>query len=68
MRPVFLFDVGVVIFVVSTRTGELYGLFSLSEVPQEVVVEELGAIVGIKAQEGEREGFFDIFELLHRSF
>jgi len=51
--PVFLFDVGVIVFVVSTASGELDGLFSLDKVFQEVVVKELGAVVRIEAQQGE---------------
>ena len=35
---------------------------------QEMVIEELTAIVGIKAQEGKREHFFDIFDLFQNAF
>ena len=64
MGPVFLFDVGIVVFVIGSGTGELDGLISLGEVPQEVLIEKFGAVVGIEAQQREREGIFDIFELL----
>ena len=50
--PVFLFDVGVVVFVVGAGAGKLDGLFSLGEVAEEVVVEEFGAVVAIEAEEG----------------
>jgi hypothetical protein len=63
MGPVFLFDMGVIVFVVSTASGELDGLFSLGKVSQEVVVEELGAVVGIETKQGEWQGLFDIFDL-----
>jgi hypothetical protein len=63
MGPVLLFDVGVIVFVVSTASGELDGLFSLGKVSQEVVIEKLGAVVRIEAKQGERQGSFDIFDL-----
>ena len=55
MGPVLLFYVGIVIFVVGPASGELDGLFSVGEIPEEVIIEELGAIIGIKAEDGERE-------------
>jgi len=61
--PVFLFDVGVVIFVIGAGTGELDRVFSFGEVLKKGAIEKLGAIVGIEAQEGERERFFDILDL-----
>jgi len=61
--PVFLFDVGVIVFVVSSASGELDGLFSLSEVSEEVVIEELGSVVTIEAEQWEGQGSFDIFDL-----
>jgi hypothetical protein len=63
MGPVFLFDVGVIVFVVGTASGEADGLFSLDKVSQEVVIEEFGAIVRIEAKQGEGQGSFDIFDL-----
>jgi len=61
--PVFLFDVGVVIFVVGAAAGELDRVFSLLKVTIEVVVEEFGAVVAVEAEEGEGQGFFDVFNL-----
>ena len=63
MGPVFLFDVGIVIFVIGPASGELDGLFSVGEVPEEVIIEELAAVVAIEAEDGEREDFFDMFDL-----
>ena len=63
MGPVFLFDVRVVIFVIGPASGELDGLFSFGKVPLEVIVEELAAIITIEAEDGERKGFFDVFDL-----
>ena len=63
MGPVFLFDVGVVVFVIGSASGELDGLFSISEVPEEVIVKELAAVIAIKAADGEREVFFDVLDL-----
>ena len=67
MSPVFLFDVGVVIFVISPASGELDGLFSFGKVSLEVIVEELASIIAIEAEDGEREGFFDVFDLFQYS-
>ena len=55
MSPIFLFDMGVVVFVAGSATGKLDGFFSLGKVPEEVVVEELGSVVRIEAKEGERQ-------------
>ena len=63
MGPVFLFYVGVIVFVIGTASGELDGVISVGEVPQEMVVEELGAVIAIEAEQGEGERLFDIFEL-----
>ena len=63
MGPVFLFDMGVILFVVGAAAGELDGFFSLGEVAVEVVVEEFGAVIAVEAEEGEGQGFFDIFDL-----
>ncbi len=51
--PVFLFDVSVIIFVVGSGASELYGALSLSEMLQEVIIEEFAAIVRIEAEQGE---------------
>jgi len=61
--PVLLFDMGVIVFVVSTASGELDGLFSLDKVSQEVVIEKLGSVVRIEAEQWEGQGSFDIFDL-----
>ena len=63
MSPVFLFDMSVIVFVVGTASGEVDGLFSLDKVSQEVVVEKLGAVVRIEAEQGKGQGSFDIFDL-----
>ena len=63
VSPVFLFDVSVIIFVIGTASGELDGLFSLSKMFEEVMVEELRSVVTIEAQQGERQGGFNIFNL-----
>ena len=61
--PVFLFDMGVVLFVVGAAAGELDGFFSLGEMVVEVVVKEFGAVIAVEAEEGEGQRFFDIFDL-----
>lgn len=64
MSPVFLFDMGIIVFVISTATGKVDGVFSLGEVFEEVVIEEFPSIVAIKAEEGEGQDFFDLFDLI----
>ena len=63
MGPVFLFDMGVVIFMIGPASGELDGLFSLGEVFQEGPVEELMAVIAIEAADGEWEVFIDVSDL-----
>ncbi len=41
MGPVFLFDVGVIVLVIGSASGELDGAFSLGKMTQQMVVEEL---------------------------
>jgi hypothetical protein len=62
--PVFLFDMSVVVFVVGTGASELDGVFSICEMFEEVIVEELAAIVAIEAEQGEGQRVFDLFDLL----
>ena len=64
MGPVFLFDMGVVFFVVGAGAGKLDGNFSLGEVAVEVAVKEFGAVIAVEAEERERERGFDILDLL----
>ena len=61
--PVLLFDMGVIIFVISTATGKMDGTFSFGKMSQEVVIEKLAAIVAIKAKQGEGQSRFDLFDL-----
>jgi len=41
---------GIVVLVISSGAGEADGLFSVGKVPEEVVVKELGAIVGVETK------------------
>ena len=59
MGPVFVFDMSVVVFVVGTGASKLDGVFSLCEMFEEVIIEELAAIGGIKAEQGKGQGYFD---------
>ena len=64
MSPVFLFDMGVVFIVVRAAAREVDGIFSLGEVADQVVVEEFASVIGVEAEEGERERMFDMADLL----
>ena len=57
MGPVFLFDVGVVLFVVGAAAGELDRYFSLGEVAVEVVVQEFRSVIAVEAEEGKGKDF-----------
>ncbi len=61
--PVFLFDMSVVVFVVGARARKLDRVFSLCEMFEEVIIEELAAVVTIKAESGEGQRDFDLFDL-----
>jgi len=50
MRPVFLFNVGIVVFVISPATGEVHRFFAVYKMALEMIIEKLAAIVGIKAE------------------
>ena len=67
MSPVFLFYVGIVIFVIGSASGELDGLFSFGKVSEEMIVEELPSIITIEAEDGEGQCFFYIFNLFQDS-
>ena len=52
VSPVFLFNMSVVVFVVGAEASKLDGALSLCKMPQEVIIQELTAIVTIKAEQG----------------
>jgi len=64
----FLFDMGIVIFVISSAAGKAYGLFTISEVTEQMIIEELTAIIGIKAQKRKRKYLFDVLICSRRLF
>jgi len=41
MGPVFLFDVGIIVFVIGSAAGKSYRVYSMGKVSEEVVIEEL---------------------------
>ena len=67
MGPVFLFDVSVVVFVIGSAAGELDGFLPVDKMSLEVIVEELTSVIGIEAEDREREVFFDVFDLFQDS-
>ncbi len=64
MGLILLFHSGVVIFSVSSRAGEADGLLSFAEVMHQMPVEELASVIGIKAQDEEGQGRFDLRDAL----
>ena len=64
MGPVFLFDMGVIVFVIGSASGELDGAFSLGKMTKEMVVEELRSVIAIKPQQREGQSVLDVVDLL----
>src|SRR4051794_33756317 len=50
----------VVVGMKRSRTGKLHGLWALSHIGPEVMIEELPAIVRIKAQQRKRQALLDL--------
>lgn len=61
--PVFPFDVGVVVFVVGTRAGELNRSLAVGKVAVHVFIHEFRTVIAVKAEQGEGQGIFDVLEL-----
>jgi hypothetical protein len=61
--PIFLFDVGIVIFVMGAATGELNGVCPFGKMSEEVIIQEFGSIIAIEPQQGEGKRFFDLLDL-----
>ena len=60
MGPVLLFHPGVVVFAIRARAGEADRGGPLAEVSEQMPVEELVSVIGIEAQDGERQLCFDL--------
>ena len=63
MGPVFLFDMGVIVLVIGSASGEADGTFSLGKMAQEMMVEKLRSIIAIKPQQRERQRLLDMVDL-----
>ncbi len=55
MSPVLSFHMSIIIFVVFTRSGKLYGSFSVGKILQKTPVEELTAVIRVEPTETERK-------------
>ena len=64
MGPVFLFHMSVVILMIGSASGKLHGLISLVKVLQQMPIQELRAVIAVKPKQRERQGVFDILNLL----
>ena len=64
MGPVFLFDMGVIVLVIGSASGELDGAFSLGKMTKEMVVEELRSVIAIKPQQREGQSVLNMVDLL----
>lgn len=63
MGPVFLFDMGIIVFMIGAASSELNGFIPFGKVSEEVIIEKLASIVTIEAEQGERQSLFDLFNL-----
>lgn len=64
LGPVLLLHMGVVVGFALSGSGETDRFFSFCEVFYGVVIDEFAAVIRVEAQKREREGVFDVFELL----
>ena len=67
MRPVLLLHAGIVILVVGARSGEVDPVWFIREIPLQVVVEELTAVIDGKTEQGKRELLFHVPHLFHHT-
>jgi len=63
MGPVLLLDMGIIVLVIGTAAGEIDGLFPLGKEFQEVIIEELPAVITIEAEDRKRERNFNVLNL-----
>ena len=62
--PVFLLDEGIVVFLERAGAGEHDRVpGSVGKVPDQMVVEKLGAVVTVKAKDWEDDMLFNVFDL-----
>ena len=67
MGPVFLFDVGVIVLVIGSASGELDGTFSLGKVSHEVVIEKLRSVIAVKPEQTEGQRLLDMVDLFEHT-
>src|SRR6266568_3329213 len=67
MRPVFLFDMGIIILFVDAAAGEGDRRMSGTAESQKMVVDKLLAVIGIDAAEREGETCLDLAQGTHDS-
>jgi len=63
MGPVFLLNMGIIVFMIGAASGELDRFIPFGKVSEEVIIEKLASIVTIEAEQGERQSLFDLFNL-----
>ena len=67
MRPVFLLYAGVVVLVVGARPGEIDPVWLIREIPLQVVVEELAAIIDGETEQWKWKLCFHVPHLFHHT-
>ena len=64
MGPVLLFYMGVIVLMIGPGSGKLHGFVSLVQVLHQMPIQELRAVIAVKPKQRERQGVFDILDLL----
>ena len=64
MGPVFLFHMSVIVLMIGSASGKLHGLLSLVKVLHQMPIQELRAVIAVIPKQRERQGVFDIPDLL----
>ena len=64
MGPVFLFYMGVIVLMIGSASGKVHGFVSLVKVFHQMPIQELPAVIAVKSEQRERQGVFDILNLL----
>jgi len=60
VRPVLLFDMSTIVFVVGAGASELSGGRPVGQIPLQMVIQEFGTIIAIEAEQGKRQRGFNV--------
>ena len=66
--PVFLFGIGVVVFVGGPPPGEADGALAFGQITKQVMIKEFPPVIGVEAEDEERQFVLDLLEGFPDSF